>query len=200
MSEYNLISKIYDPSLYIFLNPIRKAVVKIIQDLNPEKIIYFCCGTGNQLKYLKKQGFNNLLGIDIDEGMVKQSNKGKYKANCEIKDASDTKYDDNSFDFIMVSLAIHEKNEEIQQKIIKEMYRIVKPGGNILIVDYIYNNNTFKFAKLGVHIIERIAGKEHYSNFKNFIRIGGLDKLVKKNIILEKKIWFNSIVLRLYQG
>ncbi len=199
MSEYSFISKIYDPALFVFLHPIRKAVVKMMMMLNPGQIIDFCCGTGNQLKYLKKHGFDNVKGLDIDGGMVVQSKKGKYGVDCEIKDARKTGYEAHSFDLAMISLALHEKPAAIQSEIVAEMQRVLKPTGHLLVIDYIYDKKTFKFAKLGVRVMEWLAGKEHYACFKNFIKNDGLDSLIKKDILIEKNFLLNSITLRLYK-
>jgi ubiquinone/menaquinone biosynthesis C-methylase UbiE len=69
---------------------------------------------------------------------------GKHKFNkvgfseralFEQVDARHTGYPDNSFELVTSSLLLHETPKEWTPKILKEMYRIVKPGGWVLYTD-----------------------------------------------------------------
>ncbi|MBA7583948.1 2-methoxy-6-polyprenyl-1,4-benzoquinol methylase, mitochondrial [subsurface metagenome] len=51
----------------------------------------------------------------------------------------------------------------------------------MLVVDYVFDNKTTKFSRILISIIERIAGSEHYRNFKNYIQNKGLLSLIKKD-------------------
>lgn len=57
------------------------------------------------------------------------------RASFEQVDARHTGYPDNSFDLVTASLLFHETPKEWTPKIIKEMYRITKPGGWVLYAD-----------------------------------------------------------------
>ena len=69
-SDYDFIAKIYDPVLYIVLKPIRIAVKNVLLKYREKSIIDLCCGTGNQLKLLSKNGFKNLHCLDISNSML----------------------------------------------------------------------------------------------------------------------------------
>jgi len=51
----------------------------------------------------------------------------------------------------------------------------------MLVIDYVFDNKTTKFGRILISIIERIAGREHYRNFKSFIQNKGLLSLIKKD-------------------
>lgn len=57
------------------------------------------------------------------------------RATFEQVDARHTGYSDNSFDLVTSSLLFHETPKEWTPKILKEMYRITKPGGWVLYSD-----------------------------------------------------------------
>lgn len=56
-------------------------------------------------------------------------------ATFEQVDARKTPYADNSFDLVTSSLLFHETPKEWTPKILREMYRITKPGGWVLYSD-----------------------------------------------------------------
>ena len=74
--EYLSSAKIYDPMLYLALNPIRLAVMEELSQHKDSVILDLCCGTGNQLKLLSKNGFKNLHCLDLSEAMLNVAEKG----------------------------------------------------------------------------------------------------------------------------
>jgi len=59
----------------------------------------------------------------------------EHRVKFEQVDARHTPYPDNSFDLVTSSLLFHETPKEWTPKILKEMYRITKPGGWVLYAD-----------------------------------------------------------------
>lgn len=196
MENYTL-AKFYDILLYPFLNNIRKRTSKIILQLNPESIIDICCGTGNQLKFLKNSTIQ-LTGIDNSIAMLKAS-KG---LNCFAQDARNIQFPDHSFDMALIQLALHEKSFDDQQDIINEAYRIIKPGGHLLILDYEIDKNTKAFSRHVINFIEFIAGKEHYNYFKQYHKNNCTYHLINpEQFSLKRKIKIagNSMLLQLFE-
>ncbi len=187
MANYS-IAKLYDFLLYPFLNNIRKKVAKVIIQLNPESLIDICCGTGNQLKFLKDSSIK-LTGIDNSKAMLKVSGN----INCYEQDARNIEFKNDSFDMAIIQLALHEKTFEDQKKIIDEAYRIIKSKGHLLILDYEINSNTSSFSRNMIHFIEYLAGKEHYTNFKQFHVNHCTHKIIEPNqFILKKKMFIGG--------
>lgn len=175
MSNY-YIANLYDFILYPFLNKTRQKTAKIIIQLNPESLIDICCGTGNQLKYLSHTKIK-LTGIDNSAKMLQAAKN----INCFNQDARNIQFPDQSFDLAFIQLALHEKSFDDQIKIINESYRILKNNGYLVIMDYDIGNHTSKSAKHIINFIEFLAGKEHYSHFKNYHQNGGLQKLIQSS-------------------
>ena len=180
-SNYNLMAKIYDPIFYLSLKPIRIAVMNELLKYKEKIILDLCCGTGNQIKLLSKHGFRNLYCLDISDSMLEIAKRNDSSIKIYNEDATKTNFDDASFDVVIISFAIHEKDRNTQQALINEAYRIIKKDGFMLVVDYVFDNKTTKFGRILISIIERIAGREHYRNFKSYIQNKGLLSLIKKD-------------------
>ena len=201
MIEYSIAS-FYDLLLLPFVKLIRYKVLEITQEYNFKSILDVCCGTGNQLKLLKKHGFN-VSGIDISDEMLIISRIGKYKPNCIREDATDMSFNNESFDMAMITFGLHEKNRETAENIIHEMNRVISKNGYIMIIDFNIDENTSIISKSIIRLIERIAGNDHYRHFRKYISFGGLEALLKDMDFKEVNKYFfasNGIVLRLLKN
>jgi len=164
--DYNFSAYIYDPMLYLVLRPIRKVVLNELMEHKDKAILDLCCGTGNQLKFLSKNGFSNLHCLDLSEAML------------------------------------HEKDRETQESMLDEAYRLLKEDAFILIVDFVFDDKTKKMGSLGIRLIEKMAGGEHYSNFKKYIQNNGLASLMKEDkfkFIKNHRMAFNGVTVSKYQ-
>ena len=200
--DYNFSAYIYDPMLYLVLRPVRKVVLNELMEHKDKAILDLCCGTGNQLKFLSKNGFSNLHCLDLSEAMLRVAQQG----NCPIKiyhqDAAKTNFEDAVFDVVMLSFAVHEKDRETQESMLDEAYRLLKEDAFILIVDFVFDDKTKKMGSLGIRLIEKMAGGEHYSNFKKYIQNNGLASLVKEDkfkFIKNHRMAFNGVTVSKYQ-
>ncbi len=194
MEEYKYTSKVYDILLYPFVHTIRNKIVDVIKRRKYNLILDVCCGTGDQIKLLKRNGIDS-EGIDISKDMLQVAKTGKIKAKCRFENATHTSYANNNFDLVMTSFALHEKDHAIAKQILKEMVRV--SSKDLLIVDYELGKKTSCISKWLIYSIERIAGKEHYRNFKSYINLGGLDGLLKdiKFDTIEKHYFGNGGVV-----
>ena len=196
MANYN-VANLYDILLYPFLNNIRKKTAKIILQLNPKSVIDICCGTGNQLKYLTNTNIK-LTGVDLSPAMLKVAKH----MDCYEQDARNIEFPNNSFDLVLIQLALHEKSFNDQKKIIDEAYRILNSNGHLLVVDYEINENTKLSSRYVINAIEYLAGKEHFRNFKEYHINECTKKLINnKQFLLEKKVLIagKSMALQIFK-
>ncbi len=200
-SEYNeATAKYYDLVLSPFLNPVRKKVAKTIKQLEVKNVIDLCCGTGHQLKFLKKHGITNITGVDLSPAMLQVAKEKNKIQDCIEGDASKTPYDDNSFDLSMVSFALHEKPMEVAQAIVDEARRITVKDGYLLVVDYIHDEKAKKLGRMATNWVEKMVGGEHYQNYLKYIKNKGwltlFDKFELTNL---DRFLYNSIGLFLFK-
>jgi ubiquinone/menaquinone biosynthesis C-methylase UbiE len=80
------------------------------------------------------------------------------------------------FDYAVMTYVIHEVNSEDRIPLMNEM---VKIADKIIIGDYLVPTSK-GFWNILNDIVEFLAGKEHFSNFKNFVTNKGLHGLAEK--------------------
>lgn len=73
------------------------------------------------------------------------------------------------------------KTRDTQQSIINETVNILNDGGYLVICDYNLSISTHRQAKFIISLIESLAGKTHFRNFKNYNRNGGLRNIIPDN-------------------
>lgn len=102
-------------------------------ELAPGRDFAWDCGTGNgQSAYILSNFFKQVKATDISE---KQLKNAVQKSNIEYsqQSAEQTDFEDESFDLIMVSQAIHWFDFDL---FFKEVERLLKPNGIIAIAGY----------------------------------------------------------------
>lgn len=186
----------------LVLAKVRKEVVRIANVKKGEKILDVCSGTGDQLFYFQRE--NKIIGegIDINPLMIKRARRKKEKLaandiSFQLANAKNLPFDKETFDLVIISLALHEMDKEERKKVISEMKRVVKKGGKLIFLDYSFPppHNLLAFS---ANLIERSAGKENYSHFQSYLKEGGIEPLLKKNnLLIEKKekVFFQLLTL-----
>jgi ubiquinone/menaquinone biosynthesis C-methylase UbiE len=96
------------------------------------------CGPGKWTKMYAEKGFLT-TGIDASSGMVQLARAGKKdreKVNLSVMDASSLGLQNESFDLVnCVTVLQHITVDEKWRKAIKEIVRVTKPNGNILLYE-----------------------------------------------------------------
>jgi ubiquinone/menaquinone biosynthesis C-methylase UbiE len=115
------------------------------------------CGYGRQMKKLVKSA-KRVVGIDNDVTMVKKARKNmaKFKnAKILFQDAKKMDFADNNFDYVLCLNNTFGNFSGSKRVILKEMKRVCKIGGRIIIS--VYSENAFvvrkkNYEKIGLHI------------------------------------------------
>jgi ubiquinone/menaquinone biosynthesis C-methylase UbiE len=87
-------------------------------------------------------------------------------------------------------LALHEMNQSTRTLVLSEIRRVLKKDGYILLVDYHSGHvRPIKgwITKLIIVLSEMAGGRRHFRNYRHFISIGGLPRLIEENQLVEKK-------------
>lgn len=161
-----------------FIDPLlRGAQGRIVGALRPgDRVLDIACGTGS-LSMAMAGVAGEVRGIDLSDEMIGYATETARKR--EIKnvsfgthDASDLSlFNDMDFNVAVTSMAIHQFDASLAVDILREMKRIAP---RVIIMDYNYPLQK-GFARSAVHTVEWIAGGDHWRNFLEYNRIGGLD-------------------------
>lgn len=119
----------------------RRLLVEIINPLDNETILEFGFGTGQNLILVKNKNPNiELIGLDIDpkvkEIATHKLKKNKLEIPLNLYDGNNFPYQDNQFHKVYSCLVFHQLDAETKDKCLKEIYRILKPGGELIIADW----------------------------------------------------------------
>ncbi|MCF6341613.1 MAG: bifunctional demethylmenaquinone methyltransferase/2-methoxy-6-polyprenyl-1,4-benzoquinol methylase UbiE [Bacteroidales bacterium] len=118
----------------------RKKVRRLLVPHRPKQILDVATGTGDLAIELSKLKPERIVGIDISEGML---NIGKEKISrrkldkiitLETGDSENLHFAGNTFDAVSVAFGV--RNFENLQAGLKEMNRVMKPGGVVAILEF----------------------------------------------------------------
>nr|WP_241148090.1 bifunctional demethylmenaquinone methyltransferase/2-methoxy-6-polyprenyl-1,4-benzoquinol methylase UbiE [Lacinutrix jangbogonensis] len=117
----------------------RKKVVEIIKATHPETVLDIATGTGDLAINLAETSALKITGLDISSGML---DVGKTKIAAKnldnkiemiIGDSENMPFEDNAFDAITVAFGV--RNFETLAKGLKDILRVLKPGGTFVILE-----------------------------------------------------------------
>jgi len=146
----------------------RRKALKYIQG---PRVLDIACGTGDfSISIASKLGCE-VVGVDISEGMLEVMKKKVAKAgledciSCEVGDCAALPFEDASFDSVTVAFGV--RNFEDRQACLKEILRVLKPGGEFVMLElgvpswqparWIYN---IYFTKIMPRIGGKMSGNE----------------------------------------
>lgn len=142
---FNNISGTYDflnhfMSLGIDIIWRKKAILELLIN-KPKFILDVATGTGDfafeALKILKPE---KIIGVDISKGMLEiaslKINKRNLNDVFEVRlgDSEKLLFEDQTFDAVTVAYGV--RNFENLDAGLKEMYRVLKPGGKVVILEF----------------------------------------------------------------
>ena len=173
----------------------KKNLLNMMNPSSNQKLIDVACGTGDIAKlYLNYVNDNSKVTcVDPNKGMIKKGKEklSKFK-NLEwvLASAEKLPFSENSFDFYTISFGL--RNTKNLHKTLSEAYRVLKPGGRFLCLEFSKIQNSGldfiykKYSKLIPSIGKIIIGeKEPYEyltkSIENFVNQIELSDLISKN-------------------
>ena len=163
----------YDISFGLISDYGRQNTVKMINQ-KPGRILEVGVGTGLSLPHYKN--FMSVVGIDLSENMLNRAKSRVVKDGLkniealEKKDATNTDYPNESFDAAVAMYIMSVAPEP--EKILVEMTRVVKAGGDIYILNHFASEDSkFKFIEKIMSPVCRFIG--WHSTFKRDRVLGG---------------------------
>lgn len=103
----------------------------IAKDSEGKKILDIGCGTGAFAPLFNDK---NYFGIDILPVYIEHAKK-HCKGSFDVMDATNLKFPNNHFDRILIMAVLHHLNEKDANRVIQEALRVLKPDGQMLIME-----------------------------------------------------------------
>jgi len=133
---YSVFAYVYDAVTFPF-GSLRRAVVDAAHLDAGATVLDVATGTGAQA-FAFAGSVGKVVGIDLSEAMLRVARKKDPPANLSFQqgDAAGLPFADGTFDAACVSFALHEMPSSIRERVLREMARVTRPGGTVLVVDY----------------------------------------------------------------
>lgn len=182
LSIYKVLYSVYDLLDVVYFRDHAKsprtAVLKKIKD--DDRVLDLCTGTGtNALSIAKAKPLTKIAGIDLSKDMLKVAKdklkrSGLKNVKFYLMDATKLRFKDSCFDKILISLILHEMEEELTDQIIMEAMRVLKDDGKIIITEWEPSDELSKkilFSPIGFlepKPYKSFVKKDLYSYFEKF--------------------------------
>lgn len=119
----------------------RKKAIALLKKKNTKTILDVATGTGDMaIMAAKLLDVEKITGIDLSENMLelgrKKIEKEGLKSKIELQkgDGETINFPDNSFDAVMVAFGV--RNFEYLENGLREMQRVLKPGGTLVVLEF----------------------------------------------------------------
>jgi ubiquinone/menaquinone biosynthesis C-methylase UbiE len=143
--------------------------------------IDIACGTGALAVRLSSM-CSRVVGIDISESMIRTAQRTRQSHEIEnldflVLDALDLRgIRDGEFDYATISMAMHQFPAAGRSVVLKEMKRVAR---TVIVADYAVPLPGGAVG-LVIPMMERLAGREHYENFRSYQENGGIEPLIRE--------------------
>ena len=125
----------------------RRLAVQRLKRKKPSAVLDVATGTGDFAIQLHQSLHpQHIMGIDLSQGML-EVGKAKCQGlpiDLEVGDAENLRFADDTFDRVCVAFGV--RNFENLMKGLKEMLRVLKPGGKLIILELSYPKNRLIFS------------------------------------------------------
>ena len=117
----------------------KQRLVRMARPKPGERALDLCCGTGDLAFALAGRGAE-VIGLDFSEPMLRVATKKRLARGAKsgvtflLGDAQEIPFPGNSFDVVTVGYGL--RNLKDWETGLREMMRVTKPGGRLLVLDF----------------------------------------------------------------
>ena len=169
----------------------RRRAIRLLSPRRGQCILDLCCGTGDlAIECMRQQPHCRVIGADFAIPMLEIAQNKSKDTNFLAGDALHLPFTDETFDAVMVAFGA--RNFENTESGLREMKRVTKPGGRVLILEFMRPTSPFLQRGFGIffkHILPVIgklisghdsAYKYLPSSVKGFYTRGEFENLLRK--------------------
>lgn len=118
----------------------RRKAMRCVEEDGKGHLLDVACGTGDFSIAACRAGVRQVTGIDISANMVNIGRKKVAEAGLADQidlrsgDSEAMEFGDNTFDTVTVAFGV--RNFEHLEQGLREMYRVLRPGGKVIILEF----------------------------------------------------------------
>lgn len=191
VKNFILAHKKYRRNFFDLYELVSKDIIKNVS-FKKGKILDVGCGYGGLIKSLQSY-YNNshFVGIDISKSMLKAGKEfiRSSKVKFLLMSADNLKLENETFDLIVCKDTFHHFDNPL--KVLKELFRVLKKGGNIYITDLRRDTpEEIIYQNLQEAIATNVVNATQYiDSLKASYTIPEIKKMLKRLNIKNYKIW-----------
>ncbi len=136
--RYDLLNHLLSGGMDLYWR--RRAVEHLRSGSPPKRILDVATGTGDLAMASLRLGPREVIGVDIAENMLKVGREKIREAGLQDRitllwgDAENLAYPAGAFDAAIVAFGV--RNFENLERGLREMYRVLAPGGRIVVLEF----------------------------------------------------------------
>jgi ubiquinone/menaquinone biosynthesis C-methylase UbiE len=130
----------WDPLQPLFFRPSHRMLLDALGEAGerPLDVLDIGCGTGQfALTLLERYPRARVWGVDLSQGMLHKAGRRIAQAAGRLHlvqgDSARLPFADDCFDAVTCSHSFH--HYPLQERVLAEMHRVLRPGGRLLIID-----------------------------------------------------------------
>jgi len=142
---------LYDPIVSLLgFNSARRELISSANIEPSNHVLDIGCGTGTLLVKLKRQyRAAHVVGLDPDPKALRRARLKAARAAVSVQldqgVADELPYKQDSFDRVFSSFMFHHLNQPERENMLREVLRVLKPGGSFHFVDFIVDDASHGF-------------------------------------------------------
>ena len=123
-------------------NSLREETIRLAQIAPGAAVLDVGCGTGTLTLRAKSAAGSTgrVCGVDAAPEMIAQARRKAQKAGAQVEFQVGViealEFADGTFDRVLSSLMMHHLPPDLRERALVEVFRVLKPGGQLLIVDF----------------------------------------------------------------
>ncbi|WP_238395230.1 class I SAM-dependent methyltransferase [Mucilaginibacter sp. 14171R-50] len=184
---YNKFSVLY-PLVDMVLKPQKRVLFNLINTLPEGDLLEIGVGNGSHFKLYTK---HRVTGIDTSAAMLKAALKNS-RPNIKVMemDGEALLFADRTFDYVVLSHVIAVTGNA--DRLLEEVWRVLKPGGQVYILNHFTPDNWLRHAD---HLFKKLSHKLHFKSVFSIDEVIAIKKFkLLKEIGFGPGLYFKLLV------
>ncbi len=140
--KYRCLTRFYDAVVALTTreNVFRRKLLEQAQISENDKVLDLACGTGTMAILIKRHPQVSVIGLDGDPEILALARAKAQGAGLDIQFdeglSSSLPYANAAFDLVFSSLFFHHLNPDDKMRTLREVLRVLRPGGALQVCDW----------------------------------------------------------------
>lgn len=141
--SYRLLTPLYDVLLRLIMRDaeIKTRLVHQANITNGQRVLDVGCGTATlTIRIKRRYPGADVIGLDADPEILRFAERNAARAGVELTlmqaSATALPFPDASFDRVVSSLVLHHLTRQAKRRVIQEIFRVLRAGGQVDIADF----------------------------------------------------------------